>query len=1259
MRNHPTILLPSIFFIGIAAAAPLPAETIKPEDFFKQQIVLAESNHRYDIAEAALEHWLAIDKSNPEALFFQARLNILKGDNESAKKNILNFEAQYPNHPELNKLKTLFETFSSKKLQLQQANFLMGNRRYDEAIAIYESLFPYGMPTTAIEIDYLTLIAKRSTVDFDRAVKLLKERNTQYPNNPEFKLALAAVISQKTPDDKASLIVYEQLSHDEVYKSKAATVWKSALSDVPIEKLTTQEIDELARAYPEDLSVKTKVVELKTALASYQQMISDPAYQAMLKGFEFLKVNKIDLAEQKFAYVKNVHLDNPQVYNGLGRVRMNQSKYAEAIALFQQGKKIDSNRNNDDEWDSLISTSQYWMLINRASKVAETNQAVAMAMYKKAIHLNPKEVYPYIALGKILAKNKILDEADAFFVQALQLENDNREALLGRVNLRADNNKIHEALALAEKFTAAQKKLIADDLAALKINVFVNDSETALNNHDLETANEKMDAALSLKTLNPWLTYQAAGVLNQLNRKNDAEKFIQQLVANISPSSDSHFASSLYLAKQNKLQEALAEMDKIAPTERTPSVIQNQQRIWLEYQLSVLESLLKLDKQKASELLTSIESEVANDVDLRLKLANYWLDLEDITHSKSIMDALNRDEKWSLNTTLIYAELLFNLKDFEKLAALEKTIDLSTASTQAQLQYGKLMLKYKTLQAKQYLEAGNKIAANQLYFSILQQDPLFISIYQNLAKFSDNMSDEKAKALTVSWVENHINELANSDAYSDFPVIRKIQMLAKYEQLETSEKMLQDMLADKTNEDRALYDASKIALTLKKWDIAEQLSYAALAKNKMKINVQPETVSAENKAIEFNKIDKKQLYQTTDDDWLAKNVKSNIDELRKKTDGYVSVSTDYGFGTTTTGMGIPIEAKIPIQKLGHLTFRTDPIAVDAGKQDLSQLSNAKDYGSSLLCFPNCGQSQAAMDAKGAGYNVGWIGKNWKMDIGRTPENFLVTDVVGGLRIDGDIDAVSWAVNVAKRPLTNSTLSYAGLIDPNTKKIWGGARQTGVSVSLGFDNGSPVGVWSSWQYHQITGKNIEDNTKLMAMIGTYWSAWKSADNLINIDFGLNSLYMKYAHNLSQLTLGHGGYYSPQSYASLSLPATVFGRYDTWSYSVRVSGAYSFAKVDDAPYFPNNPDLQALAEERQAVTGVNPIYIGSTSQGSSYSINSIIEKRLTNHWSMGARMQVQRSPFYSPSNVGLFLKYDFNEHWSPIETPPRAPNTYADT
>lgn len=1255
VKSNPFVLLLGAGLLGIFTP-PLLAETVRPENFFKQQILLAQSQHRYDIADAALEHWLAIDKNDPQALFFQVQLNILKGEKELAKKNIAAFERTHPNHELLGQLKNLFEaSVGSNKLQLQQAHFLAGNQRIDEALDIYNRLFPNGMPTTEIEIDYLKLLAKRSAADLETAIQKLKEHNAQYPDNPDYKLALASVESKKSPTNKEPIAVFEKLSTDDGFKIKAASAWKDALSNIPIEKLTQADIDRFARAYPEDLSVKSKITELNTALSAYKTLINDPAYQAKLKGFELLKNNKADAAEQKFSFARNLHPKDPQVFNGLGRVRLNQSKYEEALVLFMKGKRLEPNRDNDGEWDSLILAAQFWAMVNRADKLLETNQAGAIALYKKAIQLDSTQAYPFVAIGKVLAKNKNFEQADAYFAKALHLEFDNKEALLGRLNLRVDNNKPHDALALAEKYTAAQKKLIADDIAALKIDIFVNESQAALDNHDLETANKKINSVLSLKTLNPWRTYQAADVLNQLNRGEEAEKFIKQLVANIKPNSESYFASSLYLARQNKLQEALAEMDKIPAAERTPSVIKNQQRIWLTYQFGVLENLLLHDKQQAHEHLSAIEPEVIGDVNLSLKVANYWLDIDDIERSKKLTNSLSRDEKWTLSNTLNYADLLFKLKDFEKLAALEKDIDLLRASTQEQLQYHKLMLQVKTLQARKFADEGNKISANQLYFSILQQDPLFVSIYQNLAKLSENAPDEKARNLTISWVEHHIDELANPDAYSDFPVIRKIQMLAKYEQLETAEKLMQALLADKKSEDRALYNASEIALTMQKWDIAEQLSYAALAKNKAK--------NAEDTPVEFAQAQKKQLYQdtTTEDDWLAKNVKSNIDTLRQKTDGYISVSSDYtstaqilssNDPNASTGAGTPIEAKIPIAQMGFLTARIDPILFSSG----TQISNAKDFGSSLLCANNdCGKPNTDMTGKGAGYSIGWMGQNWKIDIGRTPENFLVTDVVGGVRVDGDFGAVSWAINASKHPLTNSTLAYAGLIDPNTGKVWGGARQTGVALNVGFDNGSPVGVWSSWQYHQITGKNIKDNTKFTAMAGTYWGAWQSDSRLLNLDLGLNALYMNYKYNLSQLTLGHGGYYSPKSYLSFSVPVTIFGRFENWAYSVRGAGSYSMAKVDDAPYFPNDPDLQAQA---QSIEGENPYFTGSSSTGFSRSIGAIVVNQLTEHWSIGARLQMQFSPFYNPSHVGMFLKYDFNERWKQIDLQPQLPATYAD-
>lgn len=1252
--NKSIILLPSVFCMVFAQQ--LQADMVKPEYFLKQQVVLAESNHRYDIAETALERWLSIDRNDPEALFLQGRVNILKGDNVSAQKNILELEKLYPNHPELNKLKSLFEAFGAKKLQIQQAHFLAGNLRRNEAIAIYEHLFPYGMPTTTIEIEYLDLISKRSDADFEKASKLIKERNAQYPGNPEYKLALADITTQKTPDDRDALATYEQLSQNVAYKNQVAYSWKRALSDIPIENLTAQEIERLAAAYPDDVSVKSKVSQLKSALGDYRKLMADPAYQAELKGFKLLSEGKFEQAEKSFLHAKTTRFNDPQIYNGLGRACLNQSKHEEALAYFLNGKKLDTNKDHDAEWNALISTGQYWALINRSDKLAESSAAEAVSLYKQAIALNPKEVYPYLAIAKILAKDKAFDEADAFFVKALKIESNNKEALLGRINLRANNNNIAEALALAERFTPEQKNMIADELVAMQITAYVDDSESALNNNDLEKANNKINQALSLKTLSPWLTYQAADILNRLNREADAERFIKRLTENAKPSNEGYFASALYLAKQNKLREALAEMDKIDKSQRSPGVIKNQQRIWLAYQFGLLDSLIKSDKQQAIAHLKAIEPEMANDPDLRIKVADYWLDLADLERTRNILTTLKRDATWQANTVLAYAELAFKLKDFEKLSELEKNFDLSTASSDQQLRFRKLMVKYKIIQAKQLLAQGNKTAANKLYFSVMQEDPLFVSVYNRLAKLTENASDKNAKSLKMSWVENHIDQLANPDTYSDFPMIKKIQLLLKYEQLATAEAALQDIASDRTNEDRALYDASQVALGIKKWDVAEQLSYMALQKNKTK-NEMARPVAEANGPVQFDDLDKRRLYLTKEDDWLAKNVKSDIDVLRKRTDGYVVVAPDYRFGTNTTSQSIPVEVSVPYKKMGHFLFRVEPVSLSAASQDLSTLSKASGYGSSQFCFPNCGLQQAAMRAEGVGYNFGWIGDNWKIDIGRTPENFLVTDVVGGVRMDGDVGAFSWAVIASKRPITNTVLSYAGLVDPNTKKIWGGARQTGVGFNLGFNNGSPIGVWSSWQYHQITGENIKDNTKFMGQAGVYWTVWKDSNDIANVDLGLNTLHMRYKNFQDELTLGNGGYFSPQSYSSVSFPVTIYGRYSGWSYSVRLSGAYSVSKTQDALYYPNDPDLQARAMAQQAVTDITPVYTGGSSNSTSYSIGSVVEKRVTDHWSIGAKILIQRSPYYNPSNIGLYLKYDFNEHWSPIATPPVVPETFA--
>ncbi|MDI1293984.1 MAG: hypothetical protein PSV18_14750 [Methylobacter sp.] len=235
-----------------------------------------------------------------------------------------------------------------------------------------------------------------------------------------------------------------------------------------------------------------------------------------------------------------------------------------------------------------------------------------------------------------------------------------------------------------------QNKVVEDDLVVKKISLFVSESEAALNNNDLKKANYKIDEAISLNTQNPWLAYRMANILNQLHRETDADRFIGQFLVNTKPSSDSYFAAALYLAKQNKLLEALAEMDKIDAAQRSPSLIESQQRIWLDYQFGLLDNLIEHDKQQAVVRLHAIESKVGNNPKLLIKLAKYWLEINDFEHSRKVVALLKRDKNWKLDTKSDYDKLIAKLNNSEKLPDLEKTIVVLTSLTKQQLPPPKL-----------------------------------------------------------------------------------------------------------------------------------------------------------------------------------------------------------------------------------------------------------------------------------------------------------------------------------------------------------------------------------------------------------------------------------------------------------------------------------------------------------------------------------------------------------------------------------------
>jgi hypothetical protein len=126
---------------------------------------------------------------------------------------------------------------------------------------------------------------------------------------------------------------------------------------------------------------------------------------------------------------------------------------------------------------------------------------------------------------------------------------------------------------------------------------------------------------------------------------------------------------------------------------------------------------------------------------------------------------------------------------------------------------------------------------------------------------------------------------------------------------------------------------------------------------------------------------------------------------------------------------------------------------------------------------------------------------------------------------------------------------------------------------------------------------------------------------------------YDENLSGYTLQHGCYFSPQNYLWASISVSYFGRSgDTWSYLLAASISKSWPD-EDAAYQLDGSD--------------------SSGNGFGYSLEAVVEKRISKRWYPGLAADVQRTDFYGPNHLLMYAKLTFSDRWQPIEMTPAMP------
>jgi len=413
------------------------------------------------------------------------------------------------------------------------------------------------------------------------------------------------------------------------------------------------------------------------------------------------------------------------------------------------------------------------------------------------------------------------------------------------------------------------------------------------------------------------------------------------------------------------------------------------------------------------------------------------------------------------------------------------------------------------------------------------------------------------------------------------------------------------------------------------------------------------------------------------DEWLARSLRSDVDELYKQQNPTVNLYHDFAWRTDNTAPGISdLTTQITIVRIdspfaqGQGFVQAEQVDLEASAFDTDADGlNREQFGTCAVQYrdqatgslvPN-GCPSTSQSTSGPSLAVGWKNAQWALDLGHSPQGFEVGNWLGGVAYSSDWRSIGWTLTASRRPMSNSVVSYAGAVDPATGIRWGGVTSNGLTLSLSHDEGGDDGVWASFGSHWLRGKNVVDNQRLSAMTGYYYRLVDSADERMRT--GLTLMYWGYDKDLSEYTLGQGGYYSPQQYYSIGLPFSYAWRNANWSAQLESSVGWSFSKTDGSDLYPlDGPAGKLFSQAAAAGLEIDPdttlTKAGSSSSGASIRLQGLVERRLTNHMVVGSGISLQHSEGYAPSRAMLYLRYTFDEWQGNLPMPIEPISPYAD-
>jgi hypothetical protein len=323
---------------------------------------------------------------------------------------------------------------------------------------------------------------------------------------------------------------------------------------------------------------------------------------------------------------------------------------------------------------------------------------------------------------------------------------------------------------------------------------------------------------------------------------------------------------------------------------------------------------------------------------------------------------------------------------------------------------------------------------------------------------------------------------------------------------------------------------------------------------------------------------------------------------------------------------------------GRFTATVTPVSVNTGTMSADDGTRRR-FGTNMVATtPQAGRETTAY---GGAVNLAYqASSTLRGDVGTTPLGFHTQNVVGGFEIAPAIgENLRVRITGERRAITDSLLAWAGTRDERTGAWWGGVTRLSGRGQIEIPIGAGY-IYAGGGYSRYSGQRVLANTRLEGGAGFGYPLLKTADS--ELSSGLDLVWFSFENNLRYFTLGHGGYFSPQSYTAINIPIDYRSRWGDLTYRVGGSVGYATFREDETRVFPSDQGLQSLLE-RQVTAGTNS---GAISRFPSQSRSGIIgtvrgeaDYAITPNLSIGGAFRYDKAANFDETRVLLRLNNRF--------------------